>query len=1137
MSVSRTPGFCALCKSRCGSVMVTEGGKLIGQEPNPEHPTGVALCVKGRAAPEIVYRPERQLFPLMRTRPKGDPDPGWKQISWDEALDRVATGLGKIRAESGAEAVAFSWTTPSGTPISDGIQWVERFTYAFGSPNIAYGVEVCNWHKDFAHAYTFGRSIASPDFEKTACVVLWGHNPSATWLDHATATGAAGNRGAKIIVVDPRRAGFASRADQWLRVRPGSDGALALGIAREMIANRWFDEDFITKWSNGPLLVRTDTMRFLRAQDLADATVSGQFAEDTLIALDESGSLVGYGRESKRYADDAQPKLFATLEVRTADGTKLECKSAFQLYWELCESYTPGVVERLCWVRNEQVSETARMLYEARPVSYYMWTGTGQHTNATQTDRAIAILMALTGSFDAEGGNVEFSKPPSNNVADASLLSAEQRAKCIELSHSPLGPGRNSWVTSVSLYTSILEGEPYKIRGMMGFGRNFLVTHGNVSRGVEAFKSLEFYVHIDLVLSPTAAYADIFLPVNTPWEREALRIGFEGSQRAESHIQFRQAAIPSRGESRSDADIVFELAQRLGHGNLFWGGSIEAGMNYMLAPLELTVDQLRLQPNGVGKNLMTQYHKYREAGFKTHTGKVEVFSEVFQDAGQNPLPEFVEPARSPMRRDSPDFPLVLTSAKVVQFCHSQHRDIPSLRKRSPEPEVQLHPDAAGERGIEDGMMVEVKTHLGSAKMRAKLDATLDPRVVWAQYGWWAGNQTMGLPALDAFSGEGANLNRLISDEVTDPISGSVGHRSYLCDVVPMLTGAERGWIGWREFRIASTRLEAEGVMSFVFRPVDNKPVSPFRGGQHLNIRVRTAQGATAVRCYSLSGAEEEGSYRISVKLARGPEDYVGQMSGLLHSLTAGARVELQAPKGKFHLPLIDEKVRLERPAVFIAGGIGITPFVSMLYQLRAQGNDSPVRLVYGVRSGRDHAFRQELLDLKASLPSLQVVTFYGVVEECEREGNGFDFEGNISLDALLKDHGVEADFYLCGPPIMVDMVTDSLRQAGVAKDRIHMEAFGPSSKKAVLEHNGPQPVTLSRSNKGMTWDPAAGSLLDQLEKTGAPLASGCRTGQCESCVLKLVEGEVVHPDGTAAVDPGKCLPCVAVPLTPVTLEG
>jgi len=113
------PGFCGLCKSRCGSRMVVEDGRLVAQLPDPAHPTGRAQCVKGRAAPELVYDPQRVLRPLLRTRPKGDADPGWREISWDEALGRVAQALLRVRAESGPEAVAFAIATPSGTPIAD----------------------------------------------------------------------------------------------------------------------------------------------------------------------------------------------------------------------------------------------------------------------------------------------------------------------------------------------------------------------------------------------------------------------------------------------------------------------------------------------------------------------------------------------------------------------------------------------------------------------------------------------------------------------------------------------------------------------------------------------------------------------------------------------------------------------------------------------------------------------------------------------------------------------------------------------------------------------------------------------------------------------------------------------------------
>jgi anaerobic selenocysteine-containing dehydrogenase len=778
--ITKTPGFCALCKSRCGSLMLTRGGRFIGQEPNPEHPTGVALCIKGRAAPEIIYNPQRQLYPLKRTRPKGDPDPGWQRISWDEALERTAAGLDRIRSESGPEAVAFGCTTPSGTPISDDLRWIERFVNAFGSPNLAYGTEICNWHKDFAHAYTFGRSIASPDFAQSGCIVLWGNNPSATWLDNATAVGAARARGARLVVVDPRRVGFAARADQWLRVRPGADGALALGIAGEMIRNGWFDADFLRDWSNGPLLVRWDTGRFLRAGELAAPPVGAR--PDDLVAWDaRAGQPLSYSPPQRRYGAAGTPALDAAVDLASPAG-EIACRSAFGLYRDLCAAYPPERVESLAWVPARQVTETARLLFAVRPVSYYAWSGLGQHTNATQTDRAIALLMALTGSFDAPGGNVEFARPPARDVSGSELLSAAQRAKNIDLKRSPLGPGRHGWIGSDALYRAILDGDPYPIRGLFSFGRNFLVSHAAVDRGAAALAKLEFHVQTDLVMTPTAAFADIFLPINTPWEREALRVGFDGNQAAQNLVQLRQAAIPSLGEARPDAHVVFELAKRLGFGGLFWDGDISAGLEAVLAPLGLTLADLRAAPNGISVPGEPQYFRYRRDGFKTPSGKIEIYSERFAEAGEDPLPRFVEPALSPFTSGGEAFPLVLTSAKVVHYCHSQHRHVPSLRRRSPDPEVSLHPDTARDRGISEGDWVEIRTQSGRVRMRARLDASLDPRVVSAQYGWWQGNEGLGLPAFDALADSGANYNRLVADEAADPISGSTGLRSSLCEV-------------------------------------------------------------------------------------------------------------------------------------------------------------------------------------------------------------------------------------------------------------------------------------------------------------------------------------------------------------------
>src|SRR5690349_22292443 len=124
-SVKRVSGFCNLCVSRCGSIAVVENGRFVALEPNPTHPTGKALCAKGRAAPELVYHPDRLLYPLKRTRPKGDPDPGWQRISWEEALKLTADNLRRIADEHGPESVVFSVASPSTSASDDSMVWVQ----------------------------------------------------------------------------------------------------------------------------------------------------------------------------------------------------------------------------------------------------------------------------------------------------------------------------------------------------------------------------------------------------------------------------------------------------------------------------------------------------------------------------------------------------------------------------------------------------------------------------------------------------------------------------------------------------------------------------------------------------------------------------------------------------------------------------------------------------------------------------------------------------------------------------------------------------------------------------------------------------------------------------------------------------
>ena len=790
-TVERIQGYCALCISRCGSIAVVENGRFIALEPDPSHPTGQALCAKGRAAPEIVYHADRLRHPLKRTRPKGDPNPGWQRISWDEALDLTAVNLRRLAEQHGPHSVVFSMVSASTSAIADSAPWIQRLMRAFGSPNLCGSMELCGWGRGGATRFTYGTGMGltgthMPDLEHAGCMLFWGYNPSLARLSHATAAVAALRRGARLIVVDPRRVGLAGKADVWLRVRPGSDGALALGIANVMIEREWYDRPFVRDWTNGPLLVRSDNGRLLTERDLsADGSAQRYIAWDpaTRRPLLYDPSLRRYER------DGVEPALFGEYKIATPHG-EIACRPAFDLCAELCRRYSAEVVEATCGVGRDQVEAAARLLWESRPVASYAWSGLEQQSNATQIARAISLVYSLTGSFDAQGGNVLFPAVPTANVTGQELLSPEQRARALGLADRPLGPSREQWVTTDEMYRAILEQRPYAVRGLVGFGANLLLAHADVRRGREALAALDFYVHADLFMNPTAELADIVLPVASPFEREGLKVGFEVSAAAQSLVQLRRRVVEPQGEARSDTDIVFDLACRLGLGSHFWDGDVDAANRHHLGPSGVSLEALRERPGGVRVPLETRYRKYAEQkdgvprAFDTPTRKIELYSETLLEHGYSPLPEHEEPLIGP--RSRPDlaerFPLILTCAKHTQFCESQHRGLPSLRRRARDPEVELHPAAAAERGIRAGDWVTVETPEGRIRARARLNESLEPGVVCGQHGWWQGCPEIGAPGYDPFGPDGANFNLIIGNAAMDPVSGSVPHRAYLCEI-------------------------------------------------------------------------------------------------------------------------------------------------------------------------------------------------------------------------------------------------------------------------------------------------------------------------------------------------------------------
>jgi anaerobic selenocysteine-containing dehydrogenase len=404
-------GYCGFCAVHCPVVTTAHGARVISVEPDREHPYGGSICSKGRAAPEFHEHRERVNVPLRRTRPKTDPDPGWEPCGWDEALDLIARKMLEIRAMSGAQAMAFNKGTVGGTALTDSERWLQRLINHFGTPNIGGTTHLCQWPRDTGGAqYTFGiPALPMPDVARSASIVLWGANPNANFLSLATDIAAAKARGAKLLVVDPRKVGLANKADVWLQVRPGTDGALALGLIHLLIRDGGYDAGFVREWTNAPFLVRDDTGGLLTGRDLqGDPSSDGVYAA----ASDPHGTLVLYDARRGAYATEAPPlRLTDPLEVSLAGGSIVTCRPVFERLASIAAAYDPVTVEGITGAPADRVVAAARLLAAHRPVSHYFHNGLVQHTNATQASRAIEILYALLGDFDRPGGQRAGARP------------------------------------------------------------------------------------------------------------------------------------------------------------------------------------------------------------------------------------------------------------------------------------------------------------------------------------------------------------------------------------------------------------------------------------------------------------------------------------------------------------------------------------------------------------------------------------------------------------------------------------------------------------------------------------------------------------------------------------------------------
>ena len=359
---------------------------------------------------------------------------------------------------------------------------------------------------------------------------------------------------------------------------------------------------------------------------------------------------------------------------------------------------------------------------------------------------------------------------------------------------------------------------------------------------------------------------------------------------------------------------------------------------------------------------------------------------------------------------------------------------------------------------------------------------------------------------------------------------------------------KRFWGGFRKFVVRQKVRECHDVYSFYLAPHDRKPLPRFQPGQHLVFKLHIPDTTKpVVRCYSLSDSPTQSDYyRITIKRELSPSDNPDVPAGLVSSyfhnhLQEGDILDVKAPSGKFFLDLTSAA-----PVAFVAGGVGITPLLSMLNSItEGAATTREVWLFYGVSNGTEHIMKDHLAQLNHQYHNVHVHVCYSQPSDADVIGEDYDHSGRVSVDllrGLLPSNNYE--FFLCGPPAMMDSLTKQLKVWGIPEDKIFFEAFGSATVKKTA---APPPrladatqveVFFSKTGKRCQWDQKHGSLLELAEGNAVQIDFGCRAGSCGTCLTAIKAGDVTYmTEPGVAPEAGSCFPCIAIPKGHVTLDA
>ena len=530
----------------------------------------------------------------------------------------------------------------------------------------------------------------------------------------------------RTMVVDPRCTEAARQADCWVQLRPGTDAALALGMMHVIIEEGLFDRDFVERHTFG----------------------------------------------------------FPQLRERVRE-------------------YPPEKVAPITGLSLYKLMEAARFFADHQPSTMVIGVA-AEHSapNSIQAIRAINLLLAITGSIDVEGGQL-LSGPCQGFIPDAAMelndrLPPEQRKKQIGsdrfrlLSYPgwervqeqlrkrwgdlhPAAAYLNCMAHGPSVFRAMITGRPYPVRALMVSGSNPLLSYANTKRVYQALKATELLVTFDVTWTPTAQISDYVLPAACWMERPDM--GNFASVGAYPLVQIGEAAVPAKVPGRyerwNDYEFWRALGLRLGQAEHWPWETFEQVWEYRLREI--------MEARGVG-SLEEFIHQQNwkvdppEAGqfargpLATPSGKIELYSTIFEQLGYDPLPHYQEPGEPDAEWSR--YPLLnISGVRAMPYHHSEFRHVEGFRKRHPDPIVEIHVDLARRRGIADGDWVWIETPLGRVKQRARLTTSFDPRYISTQHGWWFPEKSPEEPSLYGLWESNINVTTDDDPDKCDPLSG------------------------------------------------------------------------------------------------------------------------------------------------------------------------------------------------------------------------------------------------------------------------------------------------------------------------------------------------------------------------------